>query len=398
MERVSDHLLISIGEPTLVGNRLSFSIDGGPASEIWFEVQDTYADWLTADRSDAALLAVLPWAMRAGRAIRCRAGVTSRLLYELAATIIPLLVTQKEELTAVPIDAKPLPFRSSKGTAVMTGLSSGIDSFSTIANHREHRLRELRITHFSYHDVGSHGLRDGTSVFAKRLQRARALAMELAMPLVEVRTNLSQWVATNYLQHHTILNAAAAAALANGVETYLYSSTIPLKQIHGGKARDIAVADPIVLAAASSTGVWCVSANAALSRMAKTELVASDPLVQRWLDVCVDPSSAERNCSVCWKCCRTELTLEILGRLGEFSRVFDLAAYRRVRRRYVTWLLKQRNDPHLGEILARARQNGMTIDTPWLRFCAVIHRSIGVAAPYLPAGLRWRVIRHIDSF
>ena len=51
------------------------------------------------------------------------------------------------------------------------------------------------------------------------------------------------------------------------------------------------------------------------------------------LDVCVaNPDKRlaleKLNCSRCWKCTRTLLTLEALGRLDAFEKVFDLPYYR----------------------------------------------------------------------
>ena len=52
--------------------------------------------------------------------------------------------------------------------------------------------------------------------------------------------------------------------------------------------------------------------------------------------MCYGHDTLDTNCSVCPKCARTLLTLDILGKLDDFSGVFDIPKYRReVRRRLI---------------------------------------------------------------
>ena len=73
-----------------------------------------------------------------------------------------------------------------------------------------------------------------------------------------------------------------------------------------------------------------------LDRSHKTALIADYPPAKRHLNVCYGHDTLDTNCSVCPKCARTLLTLELLGKLDEFSSVFDVKKYRReVRTRFI---------------------------------------------------------------
>lgn len=59
--------------------------------------------------------------------------------------------------------------------------------------------------------------------------------------------------------------------------------------------------------------------------------------------------AAKINCSRCWKCLRTELSLELMGKLDAFSEVFDLNTYQRFRWLHLCDVLGSQN-PLLKEI------------------------------------------------
>ena len=77
-------------------------------------------------------------------------------------------------------------------------------------------------------------------------------------------------------------------------------------------------------------------------RSQKTVLVANYPPAAKYLNVCYGHDTLDTNCSVCSKCARTLLTLDILGKLDEFAGVFDIPRYRReVRRRLIAETIVQ---------------------------------------------------------
>ena len=64
-------------------------------------------------------------------------------------------------------------------------------------------------------------------------------------------------------------------------------------------------------------------------RSEKTANIAGWDIAQKHLNVCIVPENGAHNCSCCSKCMRTLMPLEAMGKLDEFSEVFDLDVYRK---------------------------------------------------------------------
>jgi hypothetical protein len=376
---------------------MTFEISGGPVSQLWYEVGEDYHRWLSQDRSDAAAIVMLPWAMTIGEDLVIESGITDELAHFLTHGVMPVLSAQCSSLKPIRIEGPRIGRRAERGGAVLTGLSNGVDSFSTASIHLDHAIPALRITHFSFHDVGSHGISHTAGVFEARRQRANRAAAHFGRPLVVVRTNASDFIATTFQQHHTLLNCSVAIALGSGVATYLYSSTVPYSEISVRSVVDISYADPVILPMLSTSGIRCVSANADLSRLQKTKLIADDPFVQANLDICVSPPPGGGNCSTCWKCCRTLLTLELLGKIELFRSTFNIEAYHSVRERYLVHLVRCAG-PHRADLLALARALGAPIDTVGRNALAKLQSLIDPFVNLAPRGLRWRLQRALQRF
>jgi predicted aldo/keto reductase-like oxidoreductase len=84
------------------------------------------------------------------------------------------------------------------------------------------------------------------------------------------------------------------------------------------------------------------------SRVEKTDIVSTHPLSYEYLNVCL---AAEINCSRCYKCQRTMVTLDLLGKLDLYNKVFDLNDYQTHRSKYFGLVLAGvKNDPMKREI------------------------------------------------
>lgn len=256
------------------------------------------------------------------------------------------------------------------------GLSCGVDSLCTALTHLDHPAARLRVTHFSFHDVGAHGKVNPDELFAWRLAHVRAAAAEAGRPLVVVRSNFASFRIASFRQFHSLFNCAVGIALGSGVGTFLYSASHSYRAIHVGPGGDISLADPIVLPLFSSSGVWCVSADAQLGRVEKTAEIADWPYAQRWLDVCEYASDDNKNCGACNKCCRTALTLELLGKLEAFRDRFDLDRYRSARTKFISYMLLHSEEDLVREVLDLARTRGVSLASPSLRIRAFGQRWI----------------------
>lgn len=121
---------------------------------------------------------------------------------------------------------------------------------------------------------------------------------------------------------------------------------------------DVARLDPLAFHLFSTEGLDCISTGGQMSRVEKTRRIADFEPSYRFLNVCVDPAYEGRNCSVCFKCCRTLMTLELLGVSERYSDVFDLEKFRRVRNRYLAKCLRGKSGSFEAEVAALFREKG----------------------------------------
>lgn len=105
--------MLFIGEPYIAqnGDRSRLVCDIGinrrETRTVWFEVDREYEKYLCTERSDAYVIGLLSWAMRAGHDITCTAPVSEELLYALREYLIPSLVKYAPSFRAVEINAPP---------------------------------------------------------------------------------------------------------------------------------------------------------------------------------------------------------------------------------------------------------------------------------------------------
>jgi hypothetical protein len=318
----------------------------GQSREIWFEVG---AGPEILDRiqphSTAFVLALTVPAMERGEDLYIDAPVDRHFLFNLNTCVVPLLASMMPALQPVKISARngtpPEPRQDRQGAS--TGMSCGIDSFSTlISNAADDVPPHQKISHLVFHDVGAAGAegRNGP-LYEQQLERSRRVARAEGVPLVTVSTNLSAIYKTNFVRTHTLRNASAGLVLMDLVESYLYSSTFAYSGIHGGETWDSSTADPILLPLLSTRGFSMISANADMSRLEKTLAYTNQPVHFHDLDICTAPLPKKvQNCGECGKCGRFLLVAEARGELERYAEIFDLDRFRAKRAKNVKRLVK----------------------------------------------------------
>ncbi|MSP66682.1 MAG: hypothetical protein EXQ96_00995 [Alphaproteobacteria bacterium] len=363
MRRSDEKIVVQPPRQREVGDRvqLVFPVAGFEQPELCFEVDRAIAHFLS-DRGDAALAALLIPAMKSGRDLVIRAPLSERLYRSAQIDLPHVLGLVDPTLLPIRVAAETTgPAPPNGAAAVLTGLSCGVDSFATCQDYLlDPKVPpSLRITHFLFNDVGSHG-REGSNqsrrLFNARLERSRPVAALLHRPLIRVASNMGAFYTGSFQSTHTLRNSAVVLALQGGARYYLYSASFEWSALQAKASYDIAFTDPAILPLLSTETLECLSAGADLSRRDKIERIADLSLAQEWLDVC---TRSLPNCSVCWKCARVLLTLELLGKAEAFTRVFDLAKYRAARAGILAYVVATRNqNPNNADILDLMRSAG----------------------------------------
>jgi len=355
---------MKIGAPKLssVNGRVKYSCRvtfGGEERQLWYSVDQQYGDMISS-RADAAVVTMLQPAMLAGEDIHVEGELSETLAYHLQqmqpqgilAAVYPRLSVVYVSPEGGTISTAAL------GQGVSTGFSGGIDSYCLLADHlRDDAPAGHRLTHLTYHNVGSHG--SNPSLFYSRYNQLAPVADKLGLPFIDVDSNGAEFHKRGFWfgESHTPRNAAVALVLQNGVSRHFYASAYSYKSIVRG-AHVIAHVDPMLLPVLSGS-VRLVASGSEYTRVEKTLRVAKIEESYSTLDVCVDEASPE-NCSRCWKCVRTICTLEVAGLLDRYASVFDLDAMTS-RERWIKVATRAPTNPNDQETLSFAVESGMRL-------------------------------------
>ena len=315
-------------------------------------------------------MALLIPAMVVGRDIEVDGPVSEELAFRIERYVIPLLAQVVAPAKPITLHAAERTRNSLQGEpAVVTGLSNGTNSLHVCAEHLGDSVpADMRVTHFLFHDAGSHLWQE---LATDRLTRARASALAMHRPLININANLELFfrpLKLGYQQTHTLRSAAIAFSLSGRAKTYLYASSYSYSAIAVRETRDTATIDPILLPLLKSETTECFSVGASTSRVEKLAMVCETEVARRFFDVCV---YRWPNCSCCWKCARTQLTLELLGKTAQLERVFNASEFRKIRDRYIAHILVSAGRHSLNREVRELMQTTGFRPSMWHRLRAV---------------------------
>jgi len=335
--------MIIIQKPKLIQingkSRLIADLDiGGQQQSIWYEVPAEYEKYLCCERSDAFLVGVVAYAMYRKHDIKCVAPVTEELLYNLNQHLIPSIC--KSNPARRPYRPQIFAKAASKEIAncggVGTGLSCGVDSFHSVLNHWNTPPGQAgpRLTHLLINSVGSfdiQGYKDygKDKIKTETYERARKVAAELNLPLIETDSNIYNVIGSFHLPFFT---AFAVMAMKKLWGVYLQGSDYDYANFDmEGKEEQY---DLLNMTCFSTRALRFYVEGGAVDRAQKTVAIADFPLVHKHLHVCW---KSAKNCGVCSKCRRTMLTLDLLGKLDRFENVFPIVNYKNNIDEYLIW-------------------------------------------------------------
>jgi hypothetical protein len=351
-----------------VGEYAHFSVnvcDREGERELWFRVPSEFGSMLS-ERSDGPLAGLLFRAMILGEDIHIDGEVSETLYYNLSRPCQRLLKEIYPELSLVNIFPEKIVPDGERANGVATGFSSGIDSFTVLADHHysDHVPEGYRITHLLFNNVGSHGA-GGERLFYERFSRVKEAAGKIGLPIIPVNSNMDEFyvkLGYEFVNTHTPRNVAVGHILQNGIDKLLYASTydfgsVSVKATVGGFSR----CEPLILPLLSSSTMQAIQTGSEYSRFEKTAKVSRLEDSYSLLDVCVKAQDAQKagtvNCSTCRKCMRTLLAMEILGMQDCYGDLFRIDLYQKNRQRFIAELY-QSEDPNEYELIDYALRHG----------------------------------------
>jgi|GEM_PF-495036 len=306
--------------------QVEVTIGGGEKEILYYEVAKEYEDYLCYERSDAFVIAALPWAIRAGYDIVCEAPVTEALLYHIQEDLLPILANYDSATHAIKIIA-PIDADSIEGKEVGTGISLGVDSFYTIKAQLETKYDAFRLSQLLY--TSSKGAPSESQIGHEseaRQKEAQQAADLLNLPLVFIFTNARMIFPLRHSRGNTYTNMSSVLALRKLFKVY-YCATgydLSLFKIVDSSKRDTDRYLPLIMSALSTPGLSFYMSGASTSRQEKVREIADWEVAQKYLRVCL---VSTKNCGKTYKCRRTLLNLDYAGKLEQFRESFDIDYY-----------------------------------------------------------------------
>lgn len=341
-----------IGELTIDGN----------IEIIKTEISEEFIQYAVTDRIDAFVIGLLMFAMKNGYDFTSDLPITDDLKYNLDYHLIPALCGPNPTFHRTHIKAPTISPIKRIAEVIATGISCGIDSLYTIQQHSTTDLPDSRrINTLAFFNVGS-SMKGGdlhTSLVEGRYQLAKRFAQEYNYAFLFVESNLhliiNKYVPYSHIENHTYMALFCLNQILPCLKAYYYSSGYPYSKfslypnIQGVLA--CAHYDLLLMFCASIGEMRFYSSGSDKSRLEKTRALLDYEPAQKYLNVCVNEA---KNDGLCFKCIRTLLTIDALGGLDKFSKVFDIDSYKHncffyLKRLYID--AKFKNDEYYKEII-----------------------------------------------
>lgn len=351
---------ITVGKPyleiTSEGTRLCAQVNLlDKEQRVWFLVAPTYSEYLTDDRADPWVVALLTTAMREGRDIVCEAPVTRRLLYQLNHYLIPMMASNMDVFHPITIHAQLMDRKLSCVGAVGTGWTGGADSMFTYM--QSSRGEGYTLTHLLITSNGALEETDNSAMLKRLVRKAESgFAAETGLDVIGVDTNLQEILSETFLSVAAFRHGAVVLALQKLFRVFLCSAAYEFSRF-SFDADNSFYYDLASLSSFETDTTVFYSAGGAYSRVQKLQMLSSFPLAQKYLHPCIYVTGG--NCGRCGKCVRTEVALYGLGTLERFSEVFDLEEFERNKDWYIAQVLANEKNQHYGEALVLLRQRGI---------------------------------------
>ena len=317
-------------------------IDYPPASWkkdccLWFSVDSKYAGYLNDERSNAFVLAMFWYAMASGSDISFELPLSQKLYNGLTKTLMPAL--EKSGFTPVkllgPVTSKPLTCCS----GYASGMSCGVDSFYTLRRHAS------RLTHLTFYK-GSFILpyaqapysideifEERERTFSAYASNAATVAEHHGLPFVMVNTNLDKdFYRGGYIYSAMYRYTACSLALEHLFSTYISSSSG-----HSEHGMEVSLFSPTqhyedLLCECLQTETFRYVTSDRDLRTDKIKAVADDEDFREFAEVCFNQLAGHKNCGKCYGCWKTMIPLDLIGKLDQFQKCFDLDEYYENRR------------------------------------------------------------------
>lgn len=309
--------------------------------DMWFKVEKEYKDYLCTEKSDAFLVALIPYFVKHNYNVEVKGNISSKLYYQLTSYLLPLLVKtfHKNKITI----ETGLTDEVFGGKGVGASISCGVDSFYTLLKHKNCKDPAYNITHLTFFNAGScgeYGGEEARKLYYQRLERIKKFCEEYNYKLITVDTNMNELIMMNHEKTHTFRTLACVLALERLFSKYYFASGLGFDGSHIDE-EDTAYYDILNMSCLTTENITFYISGIEVSRSEKVQYISDFEETYKYLNVCV---LTDENCGICEKCIRTMTALEAIGRLEKYNAVFDLEKYKKNKYKIFARIYRYRRD------------------------------------------------------
>jgi len=286
---------------------------------LWFAFPEKFAPFVTR-RSDAFAAGLIVLAMHSGEGLTVEGGLSPRLLRGLYEYQRVFNFWFPQLLSVIPLNPLALselaPEQAGKGT--LTLFSGGVDSTFTLLKHlpQHQPLPDFQVNYALFIHGYDIPLQNRAS-FDRACRTFTAELSAVGVELIPVRTNLRYFTSglLPWMIAHGCATIAAGLMLDGLCARLLVPATHCLDDYKAWGS------SPLVDHWLSTETIETIHHGISFTRMDKVRFISGWQPAQHFLRVCINEAgrSGVRNCSVCEKCTRTMIMLQLCGKLDQFT-------------------------------------------------------------------------------
>lgn len=339
---MSKLIILSISK-TSEGVKALIDIDGNEEI-VNVVISKAFHDYIVTDRIDAFVWGLLYFSMCKGYNIESQIPISEELYYNLEFHFIEGLSNVNDSLSRIHIIAPLCGKCVGSHHIVSTGVSCGVDSIYTIAQHQT-APDSFKLNTLAFFNAGSSfdGISDGlhAPILQGRLQNAQDFTKEAGLDFLYIESDLhfliDKYLGYSHIENNTYMALFCIYQIQGTIDKYYYSSgysysEFTVNRSGHNKELDSEHYDLLILQMASINCMKFYSTGGNQIRFEKTRFISRYPLAEKYLNVCVN---TPKNDGTCFKCVRTLLTLDALGVIDNYDKVFDIEQYHRNRKNYI---------------------------------------------------------------
>ncbi len=337
-ERTINNELIRIGAKYSLNN-----IEG----VLWFETKSENESFISFENCDSFFIIFFLMAMENKMDVTFESPVSRRLLFGIENYLMEALLIMKPEYKRINIFCEVSDYSNNEVSGVATAMSCGVDSFYTLYANKDGYQPVTHLTLFNAGAFGNSGGHETRGMFQTMINNATKVADELKLPFIWLDSNLNEVLNLPFVPTHTFRNLACALMFQNLFKTYYYSSGHAIEDFKLNPS-DTANYDLINSISLTTNALEFFIVGMMRRRIQKTEALSNYPVTYKSLNVCLVTSDYDKvnisnsealNCSKCFKCIRTMVSLDVIGKLQLYGDVFDLNIYKENKAKYIAQII-----------------------------------------------------------